>query len=169
MIKSQFFSKVYRLLREYKHEVVNLQAEKHNISQEESEAIFQETKKFLYLLSWMKEDILLPPPLIDEWWKQFISFERDYGEFCLNHFGRILRYNPHNFLKVEKGESRTLRDTVQLAEVMYGLKLHAAWDKSEIYPFPSYSKKAHIKLEDLNLYTLSSSADREWVGAHGVY
>lgn len=64
------------------------------VSENEAEEIFIETRKFLYLS--LQPGIFIPDELLilDEMWHNFILFTRVYQEFCLDYFGVYLHHIP---------------------------------------------------------------------------
>jgi hypothetical protein len=70
------------------------------VSEDEAQDIFTETKKFLFLSQ--AAGIFIPDELliIDEMWHNFILFTKEYQAFCEKNFGRILHHQPA--LKAEK-------------------------------------------------------------------
>lgn len=76
-----------------------------NIPQKESDQIFVETKKWVWLLAQANQDRrmgLHVPRLvidnylifIDEMWHNFILFTKDYQEYCREKFGFFVHHNP---------------------------------------------------------------------------
>lgn len=64
-----------------------------DISRDEADELFQETKKFLWACSQTSEP-LEPPVIIDEMWHNFILFTRDYAAFCRSYFGYFIHHGP---------------------------------------------------------------------------
>ncbi|WP_207424848.1 glycine-rich domain-containing protein [Desertivirga brevis] len=65
-----------------------------NVTDDEAEDIFLETKKFLFLSQY--EGIFIPDELLilDEMWHNFILFTREYAAFCQANFGRFVHHQP---------------------------------------------------------------------------
>ena len=79
----------------YKNENVVYRFQKlYDITEEEAEELFTETKKFLYLAKF--GDVFIPEDLtmIDEMWHNFILFTKDYDFFCKKFLGKFLHHVP---------------------------------------------------------------------------
>lgn len=73
----------------------------YNISFEDANEIFGETKKWLWLTAQARahgittqlsiKDALL---IVDEMWHNFILFTDDYSHYCFDHFGYFLHHKP---------------------------------------------------------------------------
>ena len=93
---------------EYKNEdIINRFVKMIDISEEEAEIVFLETKKWLWLCAQAKEDRLLKSDkvpkrividnsliIIDEMWHNFICFTKCYYDFCNDNFGDIIHHFP---------------------------------------------------------------------------
>ncbi|WP_205513237.1 hypothetical protein [Longitalea arenae] len=75
-----------------------------DVSETEAEAIFTETKKFLYISR--QPGVFIPDELliIDEMWHNFILFTATYQEFCDRYFGAYLHHLPAS--KMEKRQQQ---------------------------------------------------------------
>lgn len=92
------------------------------VSKEEAENIFTETRKFLYLSQ--LPGIFIPDELliVDEMWHNFILFTKEYHAFCDKNFGRFVHHQPA--LKAEKLEQKALLDTnKEAAKAEFNIKL----------------------------------------------
>ena len=73
-----------------------------DVTWQEAEDIFQETKKFLIIGKkpgvFMFDDILI----LDEMWHNFICFTREYTEFGNTYFGHYLHHLPNTKAEKEK-------------------------------------------------------------------
>ena len=91
-------------------------------AREEAEAIFTETKKFLYISR--QPGVFIPDELliVDEMWHNFILFTATYQEFCLRYFGIYIHHTPA--AKAEKIKHRE-----QLANTVPNASHHhtSAW------------------------------------------
>ena len=88
--------------------------EKHDVSFEEAEDIFTETKRWLWYRGKLIHDaksnnkilkqsfIDIPLLIIDEMWHTFILFTKDYRLFCQNYLYTFIDHNPTT--KTEKDE-----------------------------------------------------------------
>lgn len=70
-----------------------------DVSPEEAEEIFEETKKFIYLASTCQEEcfniaIHEQIQVIDEMWHTFIQFTDKYHHFCTTYLGGFLHHFP---------------------------------------------------------------------------
>jgi hypothetical protein len=69
--------------------------EKLNLSKEDAELLFQDTMRFLYLVTVnTPADPLYPPKMVDEGWHHFLMFTQDYQKFCQDFFGRFIHHRP---------------------------------------------------------------------------
>ena len=74
--------------------------DRYDVSEEEAEEIFNETKKFLELAAETQElegsGLFIDRPLliIDEMWHTFILHTRQYMNFCLSKFNRFIHHVP---------------------------------------------------------------------------
>lgn len=86
-------------------EVVERFIGNYDLSREDAEQIFLETKKWVWLLACATQDRRMGqrvPRLvidnylifIDEMWHNFILFTKDYQEFCDENFGFFIHHNP---------------------------------------------------------------------------
>ncbi len=88
-------------LLQYKNEnVISRFTDLFDVGEEEAEAIFTETKKFLYISR--HPGVFIPDELliVDEMWHNFILFTSTYHEFCTHYFGGFLHHLPAS--KAEK-------------------------------------------------------------------
>ncbi|WP_462268051.1 glycine-rich domain-containing protein [Mucilaginibacter sp.] len=89
----------------YKNDdVISRFTDQFNVTDNEAEDIFIETKKFLYLCQ--LPGIFIPDELliVDEMWHNFILFTKVYHQFCQEHFGRYFHHLPAS--KVEKVQQK---------------------------------------------------------------
>lgn len=56
-------------------------------------------------LTLLTEEKIVPSPLVDEFWHQFILYTRDYAEFCEKHFGRFIHHDPKNYSSNPDGKN----------------------------------------------------------------
>jgi hypothetical protein len=78
-----------------------------SIPEDDSELIFNETKKWLWLCAKVRNDRLLgkfsypmglfihqPLLILDEMWHSFLLFTEDYEYFCKQHLGVFIHHRP---------------------------------------------------------------------------
>jgi hypothetical protein len=65
-----------------------------DVTDEEAEDIFTETKKFLFICR--QPGVFIPDELliVDEMWHNFILFTKEYQDFCAFYFGGYLHHTP---------------------------------------------------------------------------
>src|SRR5215207_9356064 len=65
-----------------------------DVTDEEAEDIFAETKKFLFICR--QPGVFIPDELliVDEMWHNFILFTKEYQDFCAFYFGGYLHHTP---------------------------------------------------------------------------
>lgn len=72
--------------------------ERYDVSKEEAQEIFKETKKWLWLAAQSDEDhsmfIDRPLLIIDEMWHTFILHTKQYYSFCIKHFKKLVHHLP---------------------------------------------------------------------------
>ena len=98
------------------HETVVVEGfmERYDVSYEEAQDIFNETKKWLWLAANAPDQINLfidkPLQIIDEMWHTFILHTKAYYEFCFGHFKRFIHHNPTPKRKKEERRNAFLTD-----------------------------------------------------------
>lgn len=128
-----------------------------DVTDEEAEDLFIETKKFLFICR--QPGVFIPDELliVDEMWHNFILFTKEYQDFCTFYFGGYLHHTPSS--KVAKIQHRqalaadatTVRQTFheQLATLMSVTYDHLGRDTVikwfQHYPV-QYSKETIKKL-----------------------
>ena len=81
---------------------------RYDVSKEEAQEIFHETKKWLWLAALSDKEknhnMFIDEPLliIDEMWHTFILYTRSYYNFCINKFNKILHHQPNSKIKGSK-------------------------------------------------------------------
>jgi hypothetical protein len=80
--------------------VIHSFMDKYALNLRTATAIFEETKKYLWLIA-VARHRRLPPPfindallIIDEMWHSFVLFTRDYREYCRRHYGFYIDHLP---------------------------------------------------------------------------
>ena len=73
----------------------------YGVSREQSEDIFNQVKKWLWLshqrrLAGLDANLFIDPPLvvIDEMWHNFVLFTKEYFGFCKQYFGYYIHHAP---------------------------------------------------------------------------
>lgn len=102
----------------YKHQEVILRfMDEYDLSEEETKDIFEEMKKLLCLMAKYPDEYIFthePLWIIDEMWHTFLMYSKDYEDFCLKYFDRMIYHQPIaraqkmaiiNDLKVKKEET----------------------------------------------------------------
>ena len=81
-----------------------------DVTIEEANELFQETKKFLYICQikgvFIPDDLLI----LDEMWHNFILFTKEYQAFCNTHFGRYFHHLPASRLEKEEQQKKNNED-----------------------------------------------------------
>lgn len=104
--------------------------ESYNISFEEASAIFEETKKWMWLCAKGKEllknkEIEFPlfidksMLMIDEMWHTFILFTKEYQLYCKEKFGFYLHHAPTTKEEKEHTQTRIKADKRMVMNEMY--------------------------------------------------
>ncbi len=68
-----------------------------DITFEEGESIFREMKLLLALMAKYPDEYIFthePLWIIDEMWHTFLMYSKDYEDFCLRYFGRMIYHAP---------------------------------------------------------------------------
>ncbi|MTI37880.1 glycine-rich domain-containing protein [Fulvivirga lutimaris] len=70
--------------------------DRYDVNYDEAKEIFEETKKWLYLASKSEDSVFIDKPLqiIDEMWHTFILHTRQYYDFCLTNFKKLIHHQP---------------------------------------------------------------------------
>jgi hypothetical protein len=95
----------------------------YGVSQEESEELFEEVKKWLWLANerhceGIKEGLSIDHPIvvIDEMWHNFVLFTKEYTAFCTDYFGYYMHHAPAT--ESEETEFREKLKTIPKGERM---------------------------------------------------
>ena len=86
-----------KALKYQNENVINRFTKLYELSFEEANDIFYETKKWLWLIAQPdlpKMWIIYPLKIIDEMWHNFILFTDDYTRYCLDYFGHYIHHSP---------------------------------------------------------------------------
>lgn len=103
-------------ISEYRHKELVLHfCEKHQVSYEEGEILFNETKKLLWLMGRYRLEnardfgsalqgfaVYWPMRALDEMWHEFLLFTEDYAEFCSRYLGGYLHHTPKTAREKER-------------------------------------------------------------------
>lgn len=114
------------ILQYQNNAVVERVARDLELSPLEAEALFQETKRFLYLAA-ASETRLAPPPAIDDCWHLFLIFTEDYADFCSRYFGRFLHHRPRR-PEDPKGDGQPVSMTLSMAKQEFGTLGSPYWN-----------------------------------------
>ena len=88
---------------DYQNEnVISRFVDKYDVTEQEANELFTETKKFLYLSHFERVFITNDILIIDEMWHNFVLFTSDYQKFCDTYFGHFKHHKPST--KAEKEE-----------------------------------------------------------------
>lgn len=87
-------SQLHTILAYHNENVISRFTDMFDVSAQEADSIFAETKKFLYLCQ--LPEIFIPDELliVDEMWHNFILFTKDYHIFCDTFFKRYFHHLP---------------------------------------------------------------------------
>ena len=98
------------------------------LTEEQATALFEDTKRFLYICGLASSGSgFSPTPIIDEGWHNFILFTKDYYEFCHKFFGRFIHHVPKNKAEGEIGGKYSGERTLVVAQKLFGKKLSPNW------------------------------------------
>lgn len=100
--------------------------EKLNLSKEDAETLFADTKRFLYLCATNKHH-LIPPTMVDEGWHNFILFTKDYQKFCHRFLGRFIHHAPKDVTKQSRGRNEQILVTKEVIAASFPGKLSRFW------------------------------------------
>lgn len=85
----------------------------YGVTREQSEDIFNQVKKWLWLshqrrLAGREAGLFIDPPLvvIDEMWHNFVLFTKEYFEFCIGYFGYYIHHAPATEAEDREGRER---------------------------------------------------------------
>mgnify|MGYP001615951246 CR=1 FL=1 len=102
----------------YEHpELVERLKKKLGLSESAALELFDDMKKFLYLVGTAHQK-LAPTKMIDDGWHEFLMYTRDYASFCIQFFGILLHHTPNPILKPSAVLSP--RETVHRAHKVFG-------------------------------------------------
>lgn len=134
---------------QYKNENVIYRFQKlYDVSEEEAEELFVETKKFLYLARF--GDVFIPEDMtmIDEMWHNFILFTKDYDFFCKKFLGKFLHHVPTekqeelgNALLSEKEASKAREAYLNRIEELISLTYDHLGEETAIRWFSEYPER----------------------------
>lgn len=95
---------ILKKLYSYKNEdLISRFLDIYSIDEIDAIDIFEETKKWLWLCSNAKMDLIIDDSLIiiDEMWHNFILFTKEYDLFCKEYLGNYIHHQPTTKLKKE--------------------------------------------------------------------
>lgn len=92
--------------------------EMYEIDEAEAIDIFEETKKWLWLCSNSKFDLIIDDSLviIDEMWHNFILFTKEYDAFCKEYLGIYIHHQPTTKLENENWNKNIHKSISELKE-----------------------------------------------------
>lgn len=112
---------------EYDHPALKERMQKkYGWSQEYTEELFGEMKRFLYLCA-TNTVSLAPPEEIDEIWHNFILFTVDYRAFCEDQFGFFINHQPLTEAQKAASDGTMIQDTLEAARRAFGDDLSKHW------------------------------------------
>lgn len=110
----------------YSHRgLVHRLQDKAGMEADEAIALFDDTKRFLYLCG-VFPGVLAPPPPIDECWHHFILFTEDYRDFCHEYFGRFVHHRPRQ-PDDPQADGGPITNTLEAAATVFGGTLSPNW------------------------------------------
>ncbi len=89
-------------------------ADKHGLSLEKAQVVFEETKRFLYVAI-VSQQPCSPSKIVDEMWHEMIMHTAKYRDFCADFNGDFIDHTPSDTPELE-GYIRTKKS----AESMFG-------------------------------------------------
>lgn len=100
-------------------QIIEAFMERYEVSRTEAEEIFNETKKWLWLASKNDdtEEILFidrPLVIIDEMWHNFILHTRQYYNFCIKNFKKLVHHNPTPVQEKRKLEKQMVNNPISI-------------------------------------------------------
>lgn len=101
-------------------------AKRHKVTLEETQRLFEETKKFLVICGAMKVSCS-PSDKLDEMWHHFILHTKDYQMFCDNFIGRFIHHNP-----TETPFVGARKQMIEFAEKTFGSIDRSIWPDASI-------------------------------------
>lgn len=121
-------------------DVVYRFAKTYGISREQSEDIFEQVKKWLWLghqqrLGGVKNGLMIDLPLvaIDEMWHNFVLFTREYTDFCNHYFGYYMHHAPvserEDHESKEKYDSMTRPERIEARKALLRPQYEYIYDK----------------------------------------
>ncbi len=93
---------------------------------EEAVAIFEDTKRFLYLCG-VYNGGFAPSVKVDDGWHSFILYTKDYFDFCMNFFGKIVHHYPNGDDFDRKKGLQQIKHTLKVAHSVFG-QLSPNWE-----------------------------------------
>ncbi|MBL6449468.1 hypothetical protein JMN32_24360 [Fulvivirga sp. 29W222] len=95
---------------EYEDIVVTAFTERYNVTLEEAQDIFTETKKWLWLAAYgpksKQEHLFIDTPLtiIDEMWHNFLLHSKAYYSYCMKKFNKLIHHTPTSHIEKEEND-----------------------------------------------------------------
>lgn len=107
-------------------ELVYYFANKQSISLSESEELFEELKKWLWLCSQLDEEsdtvfLFKENNILDIYWHTFLLFTEDYLNFCQKYLGGVIYHKPEPLItsisqqaRVAKGDKTLIKENLKV-------------------------------------------------------
>lgn len=123
---------VQELKKYHNEDVIRRFMDNYDIDYQTSLDIFQELKKFFYLLHLYGDKIFMNEYMfvLDEMWHTFLMYTDEYYRFCNTYFGRLLAHTPASYkekteidhkLKTDKKniETELRKNAKEMFEIIY--------------------------------------------------
>lgn len=113
---------LFTAVMNYRHSELMLRfGDRFDLPTKECERIFDETKRWLYLVGKHSESNFNPAiwdcmTVIDEMWHEFMLYSEDYSDFCLKYFGRYIHHLPTHSSDKSKTRTRLLNGDLEAIE-----------------------------------------------------
>lgn len=127
--------------------------DKLGLSDDEARALFEDTKRFLYLCGVNPDGRWGPTTKIDAGWHEFLMFTKEYREFCHQHFGRFIDHTPNDPDKPR--DIQKPKRTLQLAIQTFGA-LSLSWVYTDKNGAPVLGPH---NVHDMNIVNMSTPCD----------
>lgn len=92
---------------------------KYGWTQEKTDELFGEMKKFMYLCA-TNDGAMAPPEDIDEIWHNFILFTSDYADYCQDTVGMFLHHQPLTVAQRAQSDGSMITNTLDAARRAFG-------------------------------------------------
>lgn len=99
-----------------------------------------------------------PSIVADDLWHTFLLYSKEYREFCMNSFGRIIDHEPHTEEKPENAEFKTVWNTYSILNKRNGAK---AFDLDRKYNVRNKYDLSYMRNIDRTYYASSRTRDED--------